>query len=255
MALQNPYPVQESELYTQEFEDAVANYIQSVIQEQKKIHDPTLEPFDVVADRIRESLSELWHTFRKNYVNGYTILLEEMAKTLPDEESLAPYYADSEKLNSLQTVDGIADLMEQGRTIYMLLGYSSDVMQNFYRAAYKLLEEGKIEKGYYAFFYLVTIAPNVREFWLNYGYAALQMGEDAAAIESYGHAYELDKTKSDSYLAVASVYIKMQHFDKADAACELGIRYAQDHRGEEWAEELGSTLEEAKRQIAALRGS
>ncbi len=256
MAVKNPYPITESSLYTQDFEDAVANYIEGVVEIERKRYDSTLEPFDLYAQKIRERLSEAWHAFRKSYVTGYSILLAEVSKMFPDDDdALIPYYADPELLSTLQTADGFADFLERGKTIYMLLGYTNEVMQNFYKAAYKLLVEGRIKEGFDAFFYLVTIAPNEREFWLNYGYAALQLGEHMLAIEAYGRAFDLDPNKADAYLAAASVYLRLQDFQHANEVCDLGLTHALTHRGEPWAEELGSMLEEGKRQIAALSGS
>lgn len=229
--------------FTPEFEQAIDAYIDTVIQLEKTQYISELEPFHVHEEKIRKRLKSAWSDFRKSYCQGYMTLLEEVAK----EKPLTGYIADPEKLKNFE--------MGGEKTLAEAFGYTYEVLQDFYKIGYRLIENGDIERAFDVFFFLVQIAPNIREMWLNYGYTALQRGEHVLALEANGRAYLLDPTKPDAYLAAASVYLRQQDFEHALKACDLGISHSQENPHEPWAQELAQQLEEGKRQIALLSGA
>jgi tetratricopeptide (TPR) repeat protein len=116
-----------------------------------------------------------------------------------------------------------------------------------------MVDDRHYKEGFDAYFFIVTIAPQIRDAWLNFGFTALQLGDHLSAIEAYGRARTLDPQKPDSYLATCAAYISQKKYDVALNACDLGIEFATPNENEPWAQELLSVLQEAKSQITILQ--
>lgn len=232
------------------FDRAIDHYIELALAEEKKSYSSKVEPFDAHATKYRQKLSDQLHAFKNHFMRGYSLLLAEIE---PTEESITPYIMDESKFAAIDSFEKITQFYADGNSLYKLLGYSPDQLTRFYKAAHKITEQSRFQDGYDAYFFLVTIAPHLREAWLNYGYNCCQLGDYPSGIEAFANALQLDPTLADSYLATAGAWLKQQNYDYARQACELGIGYAQKHMDTPWAQELSSLLEEAKQQIDKRR--
>ena len=238
------------------FEAAVNDYIESVIHLEKKTYHSDLEPFEAHAEIIRKNISDAMHHFQKTYHHGYEVMLKELSemfraqKQKPDP--LIPFKAKTNKLSILTDPVQFMEFLSQGKSIYELFGFSEDVLGKFYEAGCRLVEKKRFEDARDAFYFLVTIAPTIGEAWLGLGYSYAQCKEMNGAIQAFTCAIELMPQRADPYLTFARIYVELQDYDEALKVCDIGLQRAKENRPEPWAEELGSMMEEAKRQITDM---
>ena len=221
--------------------DAVIDqYIERVLADEKEHYTSQLEPFDQYAAKLRAKLAEALQGSKKRFMHGHMLLA---AKPIPDAV-----------LSELDSLDKITAFLGAGKSLYELFGYSQDELAAMYKKAHQIVANDHFEDGYDAYSFLVTVAPYMREAWLNMGYTLCKLGHYLIAIEAFGKAFELDPTKSDSYLATIGAYKKQHNFPLAYQACELGLAYAEAHKEADWSVELTRQLHEAKRYLDQCGG-
>ena len=66
-----------------EFENALNDFIQAVLAQEKTTYHNSLEPFEVYAQKLTLELKENMYLFRQKFMRGYAILLEELQKNPP----------------------------------------------------------------------------------------------------------------------------------------------------------------------------
>lgn len=234
------------------FEHALNDYIEQALTQAKKEYKPGIEPFSVQADKIRQKIREWFFAYQSSYIKGYQVLLNELAKILPEEKEgdpLAPFRLGDQGRKILDDPEAFTDQLAKGIPIFQIMGFTEEVLGKFYEAACHLVMEKSYTEAKDAFFFLVTIAPYFSQCWLGLGYCYLQCGENEAAIIACSRALDLDPSNADHYLTFARIFIQMKDFAKAKQVCDLGIVYAAEHPDEPWVPELRVLMEEAKRQI------
>lgn len=238
------------------FEQAVEQYANTVIAIEKEQYQPGIEPFDVYANKIRLKVSEAMHAFYDSYTHGYAVLIDELRAEFPvtelNPDPLAPYLPKKNSHELLSDPMKFMNFLDDGHSIYEALGYTSEALEGFYQAAYKLIEQKRFEDARDGFYFLVTIAPLFGAAWLGLGYSYAECKMQDAAIEACKRAVELMPDSPDSYLTFARVFINMQDFEQAKKVCEGGIEHATLNKDSPWAKELIEYMEEAKRQIDQL---
>ncbi len=230
------------------FDQAVSHYIDSAIAEQKETYHSTLEPFESYANKFRKRATEELDWFKTHFYSGYKALLDEIQPALNPDETLDPFLMAPEKLSQINSHEKFFEFLAEGKSFHQLFGYSEKVLNAFYKAAYKMVDDRHFEEGFNAYLFLVTVAPHLREAWLNFGFISCQLGDFLSGIEAYGRARDLNPKKADSYLAVSGTYLKMRNYEYAHKACDIGIDFAREY-DEPWAHELIKMLNEAKRQM------
>lgn len=231
-------------------ERVIDQYIDYLLAAEQERYTSQLESFESYKQKFRNKASENLHSFVNHFFAGYKILLSELEKTTDP----APFLMSQAALESLNSFEKILVFLEQGKPLYEHFGYSNEVLIAFYKAAHKLVEERRFSEGKDAYFFIVTIAPHIREAWLNLGYTLCQLGEPLTGIEAFSRAFELDPTKADSYLATAGAYKKHGNIAKSYDTCDVGIKLAHLHNEAEWAPELEARLQAAKRYLQQVGG-
>lgn len=214
---------------------ALDHYIDLALEQEKATYPSTLESFDAYAAKFRIKVSEYFHVFSDHFLRGYQLL--------------KPISTNDKALSELDSFEKVVNCLSEGKSLYHHFGYSQDTLISLYQAAHKLVEEKQFEDGYDAYFFLVAVAPHIREAWLNFGYTMCQLGDHFSGIEAFGNALELDPTTSDSYLACVGAYIKLNNKEYAQKVCDFGIDIAKESIQEPWAKELILQLTEAKEYV------
>ncbi len=233
------------------FDKAVNDYVALALEGEKENHSSQVESFEAYAAKFREKASHQLHTIKDRFENGYTVLLDEIESQLEPGESIDPYLIMGDKLATINSAEKLTQFYADGNSLYELFEYSPKILTSFYKAAYKILEERRYEEGLNGYFFIVTVAPHMREAWLNLGFAACKLDDYLSGIEAFGNACELDPKKADSYLAACGGWKKLANYDNAYQVCDIGIHYASKHLEETWAQELTQKLESAKNYIQA----
>jgi tetratricopeptide (TPR) repeat protein len=232
------------------FDQAVDEYLDTLISQEKSEYHVNLEPFDVAAAKWRLRLSEGLHAYRDAYVGGYHVLLEKLHQLLPDQKDFNAFQINEASRPILEDPEALMTYLAEGNSLYQLLGFSSTVLANFFLAACQLLQEEQFEEAKQGFFFLALVAPQIGRFWLGLSYCYLKCHEYKAAELACARALDLDPDNPDVYLVYAHLFKVDQNYDKANQVCELGAFHAAEHQGEPWAQKLADAMEEAKQQIA-----
>lgn len=213
-------------------------------KKQAKQQMTTLEP------EMEKRITDAMHLFQKSYNNGYRILLDELKAT--PNKSLQEYHAKVDGLKMLDDPVTFDKFLAQGKSISDVLGFSEDAIDTFYRAAQRLITQKRFKEAKDAFFFLVTVAPQVTECWLSLGYAYGNCDEPAGAIKSYLGAIALSPHKADGYIAFARLCTALNDFPRAQKVCDIGMNFVKQHAQHQWAQELGKMLQQTKNEINQL---
>ena len=200
--------------------------------------------------QVRKRLSDAMHQFKQAYAHGFKVLLKEIEKT--SHESLQPFHAKMESLKMLDTPETFNEFLAQGKPLSELLGFSPEAIDTFYSTAAKLVAQKRFNDAKDAFFFLVTVAPQVSECWLGLGYAYGQCDEQEGAIQAFLRAIALSPHKADGYVAFARLFTALDDFPRAQKVCDIGMHFVQEHKEQNWAQELGKILKETKKEITQM---
>lgn len=225
--------------------------IDLLVQREQEGYTSSLESFASYKEKFRQKASDALHQFKNDFFRGYQTLIAELE---PTTKNMEPFLIPETALESLNSLEKITTFLDKGSSLYELFGYSDEVLATLYKTAHKIVEERRFKEGYDAYFFIVTIAPHIREAWLNIGYTLCQLGEPLTGIEAFAKAFELDPTNPDSYLATAGAYKKHGDIAKSHATCDIGIKLAELHKDADWAPELMTRLQEAKRYLYQVGG-
>lgn len=229
----------------------IDQYIDLLVKREQEGYASKLESFASYKEKFRQKASDALHQFKNDFLTGYQTLIAELE---PTTKNMQPFVISKTTLESLNSLEKITAFLDRGSSLYELFGYSDEVLATFYKAAHKIVEERRFKEGYNAYFFIVTIAPHIREAWLNIGYTLCQLGEPLTGIEAFAKAFELDPTNPDSYLATAGAYETHGDIAKSHKTCDIGIRLAELHKDANWAPELERRLEAAKRHLHQVGG-
>lgn len=194
--------------------------------------------------RMHDAMQE----FQKSYNNGYHLLIEELKKNT--KENIKSYQAKVDGLKMLDNPEKFKDFLAQGKAISDVLGFSQDAIDKFYAQAHHLIAQKRYKEAKDAFFFLVTIAPQMSEGWLGLGLAYGQCHETEGAIHSFLRAIALSPHKADGYIAFIRLFTALNDMKNAQKVCEIGMSFVKEHEKQEWAQELGRALTETKKELS-----
>lgn len=237
----------------QNFETAIENYLISIVAAEKEGYQSSLQPFAVREHEIRAKVSEAFHFFQKSFAQGYRTLIEELIHEMEisksEENLLALVEVDPEKLKIFGDTEALIKALEEGKSIYELLGYTEKSLNVFYHAVRHLLENKEFERARDVCYFLVTIAPGVSQFWVSLGQCDANLKAYESAFYELSKAIEVDPTEVNAYSNIIDLLQETHEFDKATGLCDAGVQFALEHREESWAEILRARLEEKKNEI------
>lgn len=232
------------------FEEALSIYINAVIAaEGKKVYKSFLQPFSVREQEIRNKMQESFHLFQNSFAKGYRTLVEELKQDKSSSDLLPLAKVEPGKLKFFSDTEGLMKALEEGNSIYELLGFKEESLNVFYHKTIQLMEHKKFERARDICHFLVTIAPGVSQFWILLGKCDANLHAYETAIIELLRAIELDPTEVIAYLDLIDLFLEMREFNKASGLCDVGMQFAQEHRNEPWSEPLRTKLEAEKRQI------
>ena len=219
----------------QEFDALIDSYIDATIAQSGDMPHSQKEA-------IRENVRKTLTSFRDKFQNGY----DSIGVWLVEHGIECPVLS-KEGLKALYT----PEMLASGKQVYEVLGFTNDDVQTFYKAAYCLLHQ-KTGNSYAnarnAFFFLVTIAPQVVDFWLGLSHCSTQLKEYDDALDATLHALECNPTLPEIYLQAFFLYLELNQKKEALMLCKQGIDFAKSHT-DPWAKTLSTTLEEANARL------
>ena len=198
-----------------------------------------------------QRMNDAMQLFKKSYNNGYHLLIEELKKST--KENVKSYEAKVDGLKMLDNPDAFKNFLADGKSISEVLGFSEQAIDKFYEAAHHLIAQKRYKEAKDAFFFLVTIAPQVSECWLGLGLAYGQCKETEGAIQSFLRAIALSPHKADGYVAFARLFTALDDMPRAQKVCDIGMSFVKEHEKQPWAQELGKALKETKGELAAKK--
>lgn len=202
----------------------------------------------VITPEDEKRLSDAMQLFQKSYNNGYHLLVEELKKTT--KENVKAYHARIEGLKVLDNPVALKRFLADGKSISDILGFSDDAVGKFYEAAHHLIAQKRYKEAKDAFFFLITIAPQISECWLGLGLAYGQCKETEGAIHSFLRAIALSPHRADGYVAFARLFTAIDDIPRALRVCDIGMSFVKEHEKQPWAQELGKVLKETKQEIS-----
>ncbi|MBS0634272.1 MAG: hypothetical protein JSR37_02270 [Verrucomicrobia bacterium] len=193
-------------------------------------------------------MNDAMHLFRDSYNNGYKIIIEELKKNTQD--NVKAYQAKADGLKMLDNPQAFKKFLAEGKSVSDMLGFSPESIDKFYEAAHHLMAQKRFKEAKDAFFFLVTVAPQVSECWLGLGLAYGQCKEAEGAIQSYLRAIALSPHKADGYIAFARLFTALNDIPNAQKVCDIGMSFVKEHEKQAWAQELERALKETRQELS-----
>lgn len=192
-------------------------------------------------------MNDAMHLFRDSYNNGYNIIIEELKKN--NKENVKAYQAKIDGLKMLDNPEAFKKFLAEGKSVSDMLGFSEESIDKFYEVAHQLIAQKRFKEAKDAFFFLVTVAPQISECWLGLGLAYGQCKETEGAIQSYLRAIALSPHKADGYIAFARLFTALNDVPSAQKVCDIGMSFVKEHEKQPWAQELGRALKETRQEL------
>ncbi len=186
----------------------IDDYIDEALKEEKVNFSSRFETFEAHAEKFRTQVKKKISDYKDSFLHGY--------------ELLAPTSTNNEAIEKINSFEKVVIFLAQGKLLYHIFGYSLDTLLQLYQQAHYIVEEKRYNDGYDAYLFLVTVAPHIREAWLNLGFVMCKLGDQISGIEAFDNARDLDPTKVDSYLAAAGAFLQLKDKNSALKVCELG---------------------------------
>lgn len=138
------------------------------------------------------------------------------------------------QLEKLKDSSLIFNQLVAGKTGAEILGFSEQLMERLYLAAYQLLKQNRLKEAANAFIFLATLSPLHAEYWMDLG-VALQKSQDyEGAIDAFEIAAIYNVEHPLPYLYLAKCLFAIHDRKSAFQALELALTYADEK--EEYAD-------------------
>lgn len=144
-------------------------------------------------------------------------------------DRLAEYRLTPEIQERLCSGEWIAKQAAAGRTLKEIVGYSSQVMEGFYRAARGLLEDERFEDAGDAFTFLVTVDPLTYGHWLGLGMAEQAQGHFVEALNAHSMAVLVAFEEPAGHYYAGKCFYSLNQLRQALASFELAYALAANH--------------------------
>lgn len=211
-----------------QFEASIATLADAVIAEDEKEFKPGLESFQVHANKLRQQVRDSMIAFQQKFQRGYDCISQWLEAKKIDNPQIS-----QDNLAILDDSDTFLSQISEGKYIYQILGISDAALINFYKAAYDLAQNKDYQKSRDAFFFLISIAPDVADFWLGLSICTTQLKEYEEALEASLRTIELNPVCQAAYQNALFIYIATNAPEKAQALLAKGLEIAQEYNDEE----------------------
>lgn len=165
-------------------------------------------------------------------------------------EYMDEFQVPEDALEKIQDPMILKQQIEEGKTFQEILGYTDQVMNNFYKAAYNYFQKQQYTRASEAFTFLTTLNPTVFNYWLGLGMAEQMCEEYHSALLAYAMAAMVDVTNPIVHYHTASCHRSLLDDASAINSLDLCILSAGDKPEYEEICEL-ATL--AKERISNLK--
>ncbi|HEV8051392.1 MAG TPA: hypothetical protein VGP47_02775, partial [Parachlamydiaceae bacterium] len=214
----------QSEKTDRNFEKKLTNYQDSVITAEREVYRSDLQPFSTHEQEIRQKIGGAFHFFQKSFAKGYLTLIEESKHEMEISGSkgnlLVLAEVNPDKLHLFEDPEGLLKAIEEGNSIYELLGFTEKSLNTFYHTVRTLIENKKFEKAREICYFLVTIAPGVYQFWISLGHCDVNLHSFDSAFYEFSRAMEINPTDPSVYAKIIDLFVELHEFDKAFHFCE-----------------------------------
>jgi tetratricopeptide (TPR) repeat protein len=209
-------------------------YADLVIAEDAKNFREGLETVSTHAEKLRVQVTQAAEEYYQASINGYKAICEALNFQMPE--------VPKENLKILENQQAFKDAISEGKQIAEILGYSYETMTCFYTALLPFFEKEEYQKARDGLFFLITICPQVPEYWISLGIAETKLSHYEEAEKAFSSCLELDPFSQDAYKGLLYLYTLLQKREESIALCNDGISLAQSHPENERAIELEKML-------------
>jgi type III secretion system low calcium response chaperone LcrH/SycD len=112
------------------------------------------------------------------------------------------------------------------------LNISEEVLEEYYKAAYRLIEEKRWEDASDAFLFLTFINPNIYNFWIGLGISMQSQGAYDRALPAYAMAQQIDPEIPISYANAFQCCVALKEKECAENLWKAAIECCGEN--EEW---------------------
>lgn len=142
------------------------------------------------------------------------------------QEKLQEFKISKETQAKLKSKERLKKELAEGKNGQQIIGFSQEVMSQFYGVTYHLFENSRYAEAADAFLFLVTLNPQRHDYWLGLGMSTQRLGNFEAAIDAYEMAAICELENPVPYFYLAKCLFAMHDRENALHALELAIEYS-----------------------------
>ncbi len=149
-------------------------------------------------------------------------------------QQLSDFFLKDDYLTKAGTLKDFVNTLFVEGSLQQIFGVSDQVLDRYYQASLRLLEEERFDEATHAFFFLVFLNPYHHDFWMGLGIAEQSKGnyEDAAFAYLLGAATNIEDPFSYfnaalCYLAIGEKDIAADNVEQALEQCGDKPEYSQ----------------------------
>lgn len=203
-----------------DFEESLEILCDDITEQIRPHYHSNLQPFDAYANFLKDNLKNQMRLFKDSFVNGYQLVLENIAAKKPSDEEQSKYMIPDQ---FFENINQGKDPLKENETIQDVLGYTNEMMAEIYSLAHHYHEEGNQEKSANLFVYLTTLNPYGGWFWLGLGNALQAQTRYDEALYAFAIALNCIPYESESYCSIARCYLERKNFDEAINILKYGL--------------------------------
>lgn len=143
------------------------------------------------------------------------------------DSSITAFEIPKRVYSKLHEKSWIFNQLSSGKKVQQILGYTDLVMEDFYKAAYHLYEQGHYEDAEDAFFFLVVLNSFHSGYWLGYGSSMQHRKDYESAISAYEMAAICEIENPIPYLQLAKCLFAIHERESALQAIDLALEYSE----------------------------
>lgn len=114
----------------------------------------------------------------------------------------------------------LRNFIEEGKSLQEIIGYTDELMEQLYKAAYEVFQEGRYHDAQDGFLFLTTLNPYVYAYWLGLAMSYQLMEEYEQAILAYECASNVESETPLPYYYMAGCHLYLNEYDAAQVALD-----------------------------------
>lgn len=118
-------------------------------------------------------------------------------------------------LESLEDPETLRRCIEDGKSLQEIIGYSDELMEKLYGAAYAVFQEGRYHEAQDGFLFLTTLNPYVYAYWLGLAMSYQLMEEYEQAVLAYQCATSAEPDNPLPHYYLAGCHLYLGAYDEA----------------------------------------